>query len=65
MKKKSVAIWWPNIVLCVAELPASAVIEQRLTELLCHDQMKHPKLAINLAQGCPPFLILGYQKTFV
>jgi len=35
----------------VAELPASAVIELRLNELLCHEQMKHPKLAISLAEG--------------
>jgi len=35
----------------VAELPASAVLELRLNELLCHEQMKNPKLAINLPEG--------------
>lgn len=33
------------------ELPASAVLELRLNELLCHEQMKNPKLAINLPEG--------------
>jgi len=27
------------------------VLELRLNELLCHEQMKNPKLAINLPEG--------------
>jgi len=41
--------------LCVVGLPVSAVLELQLNQLLCHEQMSNPKLAINLPEG---FLVM-------